>query len=81
MEYTDEQYKRINLTRAQCEKIITDGHNIVLWESHGEVMGVTVERSATPEQLDWHKFFIKNSRHDGARYVLSAYKLRQWLRY
>ena len=81
MEYTDEQYKRINLTRAQCEEIITKGHSIPLWEEHGEVMGITVERSATPEQLDWYKFYIKNSRSDGSRNVISAYKLREWLGY
>ena len=81
MEYTEEQYKRINLTRAQCEEIITEGHSICLWEEHGEVMGITVERSATPEQLDWHKYFIKHCRSDGKRYVISAYKLREWLGY
>ena len=81
MEYTDEQYKRINLTRAQCEEIITEGHNICLWEDHGEVMGVTVEQSATPEQLDWNKFFIKHFRSDGKRHVISAYQLREWLGY
>jgi hypothetical protein len=81
MEYTEEQYKRINLTRVQCEKIITEGHGIVLWEEHREVMGITVERSATPEQLEWHKHFNRCSRFDGKRYVISAYKLREWLRY
>ncbi len=81
MEYTEEQYKRINLTRAQCEEIITEGHSIRLWWEPGEVMGITVERSATPEQLDWHKYFIKNSRNDGKQYVISAFKLREWLEY
>ena len=81
MEYTDEQYKRINLTRAQCEGVITEGHSIALWEevpernAHGEF--IAVEPTETPEKLDWDKYFNKHSRNG----VISAYQLREWLRY